>query len=275
MAAMAGPRSAVESLRSFWPEAELPSERFLYYEFQARRYDGIGDFLVPLGPWTGRRALDLGGGVGGLAVVLRERLGGDYDVADFAAPEGGHREALARHGIGRTYACDLSRRGGLSALPSGYDAILLVEVLEHLLVNPLLLFREVWEHLAPGGIFFLTTPNMVRLPNRFRMLLGRSVKEQGRYPWDGTPVFGHVIEFTLDELDTLLKAESFEHVATRVVQQVPTVRPTARQRLGVRLLNTAPARRLHLGDDLLIAYRKVPRPSDGRCPVPLDAARRI
>jgi 2-polyprenyl-3-methyl-5-hydroxy-6-metoxy-1,4-benzoquinol methylase len=267
--------SAGDLLRGFWPEAGLPSERYLYYEFQARRYDGIADFLAPLGPWTDRRTLDLGGGVGGLAIVLRARLGGEYDLAEFAPPDEVHARALAHRGVERTYACDLSRRGGLTPLPSGYDAILLVEVLEHLLVNPLLLFREVWDHLAPGGLFFLTTPNMVRLPNRFRMLAGRSVKEQGRYPWDGTAVFGHVIEFTLDELDLLLRAECFERLATRVVQQIPTVRPTARQRLGVRLLNTAPARRLRLGDDLLVAYRKVPRPADGRCPVPLDGARRI
>jgi SAM-dependent methyltransferase len=275
MAKMTGQTPAAEVLRPFWPEAELPAERYLYYEFQARRYDAIVEFLKPFGPWAGRRSLDLGGGVGGLAVLLRERLGGDYDLAEFAAPQGAHRAALAKRGIDRTFACDLSRPRGLTPLPGSYDAILLVEVLEHLLVNPLLLFREVWEHLAPGGLFFLTTPNMARLPNRFRLLLGRSVKEQGRYPWDGTPVYGHVIEFTLDELDRLLSAESFERLRTLVVQQVPTVQPSSRQRAGVRLLNTRPAQRLHLGDDLLLAYRKKPRPADGRCPVPLDGAGRL
>ncbi len=267
--------STVELLRPFWIEAALPPERFLYYSFQARRYASIEEFLGRYGPGAGRRTLDLGAGVGSLAVILKARLGGEYDLAEFAAPDGAHAAALRRRGIDRVFACDLSRPAPLAAVPGGYDAILLVEVLEHLLINPLLLFRDVWDHLAPGGLFFLTTPNLARLRNRVTLLVGRSIKESGRYPWNGTGVYGHVVEFTLDELDRLLAAESFQRDRARVVQNVPSVRPTLWQRAGVRLLNTAPARRLALGDDLLVAYRKVDRPADGHPPVPLDAAGRL
>ena len=262
-------------LRPLWTDAHLPEERFLYYAFQARRYGAIVEFLARYGPREGRRTLDLGGGVGSLAVVLKARLGGEYDLAEYELPTGAHSEALHARGIGHLFACDLARADPLAGLPDGYDTILLVEVLEHLLVNPLLLFRGIWDHLAPGGLFFLTTPNMARVRNRFALLAGRSIKENGRYPWHGAPVYGHVVEFTLDELDRLLAAESFRRDAARVVQQIPTVSPTRSQRIGVRLLNSAPARRLRLGDDLLIAYRKVDRPADGRPPVPLDAAGRI
>ena len=272
---MAVARDPAPELRSFWSEAELPQARWPYYAFQARRYETIVRFLGAWGPWNDRRLLDLGGGVGSLAVVLRARLGGHYDVADFETPTPAHRAALARYGVEGQHAVDLRRPDALEGLARGYDAILLVEVLEHLLVNPLLLFRQVWEHLAPGGVFFLTTPNQARLRNRLRLLIGRSIKEDGRYPWAGAPVYGHVIEFTLDELDRLLRAESFERLRCDVVQQIPSVAPTALQRLGVRLLNTSPARRAHLGDDLIVAYRKVARPSDGSCPVALDPAGRL
>lgn len=262
-------------LSDFWSEARLPPDRFLYYGFQARRYPSIVDFLGQYRPWDGRRVLDLGGGVGGLAVLLRAELGGRYDLAEFEAPSPAHAAALAARGVEHCYPCDLSRRDGLDGVPKGYDAILLVEVLEHLLVNPLLLFRTVWDHLSDGGLLFLTTPNLARLPNRARLLFGRSIKERGRFPWDGGPVYGHVQEYTLDELDRLLAAESFRRESARVVQQVPTVAPSLRQRVGVRLLNTALARRLKLGDDLLVSYRKVPRRDDGRSPIALDAAGRV
>ncbi|HEY6238239.1 MAG TPA: methyltransferase domain-containing protein [Thermoplasmata archaeon] len=262
-------------LRPFWTDADLPIDRFPYYEFQARRYASIERFLSRYSPWAGRRLLDLGGGVGGLSVVLSARLGGSYDVADYSPPTERHAAALRRRGVDRSFACDLSDAHGLDRLPSGYDAILLVEVLEHLLVNPLRLFRSIWEHLAPDGLFFLTTPNMARVRSRFRLLAGRSVKEGGRYPWDGSSVYGHVIEFTVDELDQLLAAESFERDRAEIVQQVPSVRPTRGQSIGVRLLNTSPARRLRLGDDILAAYRKRPRPLDGSCPIPLDRSGRV
>lgn len=269
------PTAPVELLRPFWTEAQVPADRRSYLEFQARRYRSIVEFLRPYGDWAGRRALDLGGGVGGLGVVLAHELGARFDLAEYFPAVGPHAEALARRGVEHAFRCDLSQPNPLAGLPGGYDAILLVEVLEHLLVNPLLLFREIWDHLAPNGLFFLTTPNQARVSNRYRLLLGRTIKERGRYPRDASGVFGHVIEFSRGELDHLLRSESFRPDRSRIVQQVPTLHPSAAQRLGVRLLNTGPARRLELGDDILAAYRKVPRPSDGQCPVPVDPSGRI
>ncbi len=264
-----------EPLRSFWSDAGIAAERWPYLEFQARRYGHIVDFLRPYGPWAGRRVLDLGGGVGSLAVTLASRLGGTYDLAEFIESTPRARAALARRGVPQALAVDLSRRDPLAGLPEGYDAILLVEVLEHLLVNPLRLFRSVWDHLAPNGLFLLTTPNQARFGNRFRLLAGRSIKERGRYPWDDSPAYGHVIEFGRAELDLLTRAESLAPVRAVVVQQLPSTRPGARTRLAVRLLNSRLARRWELGDDILAAYRKGDRPADGRCPVPLDASGRI
>jgi 2-polyprenyl-3-methyl-5-hydroxy-6-metoxy-1,4-benzoquinol methylase len=272
----AGPVPTAEvRLREFWAEAGVPADRWPYLEFQARRYASIVRFLRAVGTGPAGRTLDLGGGAGSLCVVLASELGGRYELAEYLAPSAAHAEALRRRGVGATYAVDLSKPGALARLPSEYDRILLVEVIEHLLVNPLLLFREVWEHLRPGGQLFLTTPNPARLSNRGRLLLGRTIKERGRYPRDASGVFGHVIEYGRAELDLLARSESLEPERATVIQQAPSPRPSARQRLGVRLLNSAPARRLELGDDILASYRKVPRPADGRCPVPIDPSGRI
>lgn len=262
-------------LREFWTDAGIPPERWEYLEFQARRYPSIAAFLRERPLRTGARTLDLGGGVGSLAVLLAGELGGRFELAEYLAPSTVHLAALQKRGVAAAYAVDLSRRPALGSVPGDYDRILLVEVLEHLLVNPLLLFREIWDHLRPGGELFLTTPNPARLRNRFRLLAGRSIKEDGRYPLDGSGVYGHVIEYGRAELDRLAAAESLRRERAVVLQQVPSTRPTGAQRLGVRFLNTAPARRLELGDDLLAVYRKDDRPADGRIPVPVDRSGRI
>ncbi len=274
MAGGAGPDDLHAALRRFWDDAEAPADRRAYLEFQARRYRTIIEFLGGPGALEGRKVLDLGGGAGSLAVALRATLGGTYHLAEYDAPTARHAAALARAGVRATFQCDLSRPDPLAGLPADYDLVLFVEVLEHLLVNPLLLFRSIHDHLVPAGALFLTTPNLTRLTNRAKLFLGRSIRERGRFPPDGRGVLGHVQEYSRPELDYLLSAESFVRERSRVVQQVPSVAPTAVQKLGVRLLNLGPARYLELGDDLLALYRMRPRPAAGY-PVPLDASGRV
>lgn len=247
-------------LREFWEAARLPPEIRPYLEFQARRYGAIVEALRPYGPYDDRTVLDLGAGVGSLDVVLRAELGGTYDIAEFLPPSPLHRAALAARGVREHYPVDLTGDEPLRGLPAEYDLLLFVEVLEHLLVNPLLLFREFWAHLKPGGLLFITTPNQARLRNRIRLLLGRSIKEIGRYPLERGQTFGHVIEYGRRELDELLAVEGFFPVSHRIVQQNPSAAPSRAQRVGVRLLNSRLARRWELGDDILGLYRKGDRP---------------
>jgi 2-polyprenyl-3-methyl-5-hydroxy-6-metoxy-1,4-benzoquinol methylase len=251
---------STSDLPAFWAAAGLPFERRPYLEFQARRYDSIARFLEPHGPWDHRTVLDLGGGVGSLAVALHARLGGHYHLADFFAPSETLRSALAARGVSDSYRIDLTDPDPLAAAPTRYDAILFVEVLEHLMVNPILLFRKLATHLNPGGLLFLTTPNQARLSNRWKLMWGRSIKEPGRYPLEEAGVYGHVIEYTLSELTSLTGYAGFVPVGARIVQQVPTLLPTRTHRLGVRLLNSSWASRAELGDDILALYRKTDGP---------------
>jgi 2-polyprenyl-3-methyl-5-hydroxy-6-metoxy-1,4-benzoquinol methylase len=247
---------ASAALRSFWDASSLPPERRAYAEFQARRYPSIVRFLSESPPRPGTKTLDLGGGIGSLAVALGAAFGGEYEVADFVEPSDAVRAAQLAHGVQARYPCDLTARPALGALPADYDLILFVEVLEHLLVNPLLLFREIRLHLKPGGRLFLTTPNVARLGNRYRLLAGRSIQELGRYPRDGTGVYGHVIEYTRAEVDRILATERLRAVRARVVQQSPTRSVGAVKRLGVRILNRPLWRRWELGDDILALYER-------------------
>jgi SAM-dependent methyltransferase len=247
---------ALAVLPPFWDAAALTPERRAYAEFQARRYGSIVQFLGEDPPPSTLRALDLGGGIGSLAVALHAAFGGQYDVADFLPPTDALRAAQARFGVARYDRCDLTARPALDGIARGYDLIAFVEVLEHLLVNPLLLFREIRDHLAPRGRLFLTTPNVARLGNRWKLMRGRSIQELGRYPRDGSGVYGHVVEYTRGELDRLLGEERFRPVRARIVQQMPGRTVGAVKRLGVRTLNRPLWRRWELGDDILALYER-------------------
>ncbi|HXQ95267.1 MAG TPA: class I SAM-dependent methyltransferase [Thermoplasmata archaeon] len=251
---------ASAALAAFWNAAALPPERRSYAEFQARRYPSIIQFFGTTPPRSGTRTLDLGGGIGSLAIALHAAYGGSYDVADFLPVPDGVRAAQVAAGVSQSYRCDLTTRPALDALPRDYGLILFVEVLEHLLVNPLLLFREIRDHLAPGGRLFLTTPNAARLGNRYRLLLGRSIQERGRYPRDGQGVYGHVVEYTRGELDRLLAVERFRPLRRTVVQQMPTRHVGRVKRFGVAVLNRPLWRRWELGDDILALYERSETP---------------
>lgn len=248
------------TLRRFWDDAGIPAELRPYLEFQARRYGHIEHALRPFSPFTGRRLLDLGGGAGSLDVVLSETFGGMYDLAEFAPPTERHLTALRARGIGDHFHLDLTAPSPLAGVTRQYDVMLFVEVLEHLLVNPLLLFRDFWDHLVPGGLLLLTTPNQSRVRNRLRLLAGRSIKENGRYPREPGKTYGHVIEYTRRELDRLFWFEGFVPVSHRVVQQFPSTSPGRAQRFGVRILNSELLARWELGDDIVAVYRKGERP---------------
>lgn len=87
-----------------------------------------------------------------------------------------------------------------------FDVIIFSEVIEHLQGNPRLALRHLLECLKPGGRLLLTTPNLGRLINRVKLLLGRSpVPEIGPPEW----WLGHMREYTFHEIREMLIRENF------------------------------------------------------------------
>lgn len=247
------------TLLRFWGGLALSPEERLRAEFSSRRYPPVLAFLAPDPPRASDTILDLGGGIGSLAVAMRARFGGTYHLADFHLPPADRQEKLREMGVERCFPVRLDQPQPLAGLPNEYDWILFAEVLEHLLANPLTLFREMYDHLRPGGRLLLTTPNQARASNRVKLMLGRSIKEKDRYPLDGSPGYGHVIEYTLSELESLLGWAGFRLERQAVIQNLPSIRTTRGQRALVRLLNTSLASGLRLGDDILLIARKTAR----------------
>lgn len=91
--------------------------------------------------------------------------------------------------------------------PDYFDLIIFSEVIEHLHGNPRAALRNLKSALRPGGRLLITTPNLVRLASRIKMLLGRDVLER-----IGPPEYwrGHVREYTLAEVVEMLRREGYE-----------------------------------------------------------------
>lgn len=244
------------ALESYWNELHPTEQQLAYLVFQSRRFDAVIRAVEGLYQGRDLHVLDVGAGSGALSVALRARLGGTYDLTDYLEPDEATRKALSARGISAYLHCDLASRDPFAGLRPGYDLVLFVEVLEHLLVNPVPLLRRMGHLARPGGFLLVTTPNQARLRNRLRLALGRSIREEGAFPDGDAPTFGHVQEYALGELLDLLRRAGLTPRTSRVVQNYPTLRPTAGQRAGRRLLGGGLAHRLRLGDEMVVLAQR-------------------
>lgn len=251
---------AREALDRFFVEAGLTEDQRERQTFQSRRFDAILRTLGDIGMRPDWRVLDVGAGTGALAVAVRSCYGGNFQLADYLEPTDPLRQALGTQGIQQFARCDLTAAEPFADLGSSWDLVLFIEVLEHLLVNPVPLLRRLGGLLRPEGSLVLSTPNQARLRNRTNLLRGRAVREKDAFPDHDAPTFGHVQEYTVEELHTYLRRAGLEPVSTRVVQNLPSRTPSRTQRMGTRWLNSGLARRWALGDEMIV----VAKPGGGR-----------
>lgn len=173
---------------------------------------------------------------------------------------------------------------------ASFDLIFFCETLEHLVVNPLSVFRKIRRLLAPGGHAVISLPNAVRLANFACFLDGYNYFDL-YHPETG--VHGrHNREFTLQEMKTLLdlnglvvrRAETrdrFDYDEVPIVAVDYSTEPLSlarRQRELHRILRSAGGKLEDRGDNLyLLAQRPwppagtpIPRPESGlrACPPP-------
>jgi SAM-dependent methyltransferase len=95
-----------------------------------------------------------------------------------------------------------------------FDAVLALEVFEHLAECPAHVVPRIARILRPGGILVITTPNQARWLNRIRMMAGVNIQERPENlyhkQWMG---YGHIHEYTLPEL-----SEEFSVAGLRTVE---------------------------------------------------------
>ena len=87
--------------------------------------------------------------------------------------------------------------------------VLCLDVIEHLHTSPKKILAEARRVLKPGGKLILTTPNLTTLKNRLYMLFGRTVYTDLDYWYNSEPFFGHVREYTVKEVKSILTQQKF------------------------------------------------------------------
>ena len=90
-----------------------------------------------------------------------------------------------------------------------HHLIIMAEVIEHLYISPVLVFKCISTLLKNGGYLFLQTPNACSLGKRIKMLIGKNPYEMIRN--SGTNP-GHFREYTIRELVLIGKETGFTPV---------------------------------------------------------------
>jgi SAM-dependent methyltransferase len=180
--------------------------RFVYTYGLARGLSGV--------------ALELGANPYFTTMLLREFTGLELVLANYFdasfATEGGRavqEVAFSDFSTGRPRNATLEFwHFNIEARPfpfddDSFDVVLFCEILEHLLMDPVGVLREVKRVLRPSGALILTTPNVNRLENVTRMLEGRNIYD----PYSGYGPYGrHNREYNKHEISLLLDYLGFD-----------------------------------------------------------------
>lgn len=191
-------KAPVSGLADLVLGVHYPATEHRYIRAAQDRFDWTLQWLTSHGV-EGKSVLEIGTGVIGVCCRLMGASTTAWDVRrDF-------EEVAERLGIRFIFA-DLSTPG---AWPRGdeFDIVILAEVLEHLPLSPVDTLKGIHATLRPGGTLVLTTPNLHRLSNRIRMLIGKPLFA----PFcPEALVMGHVREYTLSEVTDYATRAGFE-----------------------------------------------------------------
>lgn len=142
---------------------------------------------------------------------------------------------------------------------STVEFVFALEVVEHL-VSPFHLFAEAYRICAPGGYLLVTTPNVTRIGNVFKLLIGRSNFDRLTAPDYENPEDEwrpHFREYTIAEISDFFRQAGFQ-----VVERHWTIAEDTRynvKSMSQRLIDLAkfPFYMVpHLRGDLLVVGRK-------------------
>ena len=245
---------AFQDVRDGFPYPEIIDET----EDTIKRLAALLRDLVP----AGGRLLDVGCGALDKATVYQKLGYQCYGCDDFLDPWHSRPENLdpvlsfAKAAGVQVYA--QQERFELPWEENWFDAVTIINVIEHLHESPRDILNFAGIYLKPGGLLVVVMPNSVNLRKRLAVVSGRSnyTPVRGLYEFDGL-WRGHTREYTLQETCQIVQWTGFEIVYSN------TFHGMLRSRLHSPFLRSifrglcAAAPRLR--DSLLVAARKPER----------------
>jgi SAM-dependent methyltransferase len=175
------------------------AERKEYFNVHYWRY---AETLTEMLPWAGNRVLDIGIIPGHLAMALKG-LGCDVSgVTDDRLREEMSDRWVAEQIVVSRAVVD---REPLPFPDDSFDGVLFTEVLEHLLYDPRKLVDEIYRVLRPHGELVVSTPNVLRIENRIKIILGRNIYPPPEYFYFPDLYRRHNREYTMQELFDLFQ----------------------------------------------------------------------
>ncbi len=163
-----------------------------------------GDRLLDIGCWTGDSTVSYG---------ALEKF---KEVYGIEISEGASEEAKKK-GI-EVFICDIN----YDSLPypnDYFDCITFIDVIEHL-IWPYVILQEIKRVLKSGGTLIIATANVASFSNRIRILTGKRPRTSFDEGWDG----GHLLYFTPNDIEELLKTFGFEVINKYATGNLPLVR---------------------------------------------------
>jgi SAM-dependent methyltransferase len=94
---------------------------------------------------------------------------------------------------------------------ASFDLVILTEVLEHLRIDPMFALSEISRVLRPGGALYLTTPNLYRIKNVLRFLVGRGLGDVATefHKLRAIGHMGHLREYCARDVRGFLHSQNF------------------------------------------------------------------
>lgn len=165
-----------------------------------------------------KKVLDVGAGGGVIPLVLRKAgyecsaidTWAEYDKVYYnrMGIKEDILERLEANGIEIKF-CDIEKEP-FPFEGESFDIVFFLDVIEHIHNSPKKALKEIRRILVSNGILVITTPNLCSLKNRLYVLFGRSNYVDLSYWYNSQPFFGHIREYTLQEVERMLEWEGFE-----------------------------------------------------------------
>ena len=181
-------------------------------------YANIAETVIKHVP-PGSKILDFGSGPCDKAAVLQYlgfQMSGYDDLQDDWHQKPGNRDIIASFAKEAGIDFELAVDHSIPFEKDQFDMVMLHDVLEHLHDSPRELLNDLIEIIKPGGLLFITVPNIVNIRKRVDVLFGKTNLPRFEvYYWYPGKWRGHVREYSKADLIQLSEYLDIEIVELR------------------------------------------------------------